>query len=157
MEVATNRVGGLSLSGSSGQTNASVKPIQFGKAQSVNQGPVQGQKGIWIPKSYSTVSGAKTIEVEAPVDKSTVGILGNGAGQAADKKTSVGLSKLFKGDLLENFAVDNSTYAQVQVRATFYPKFENEKSDQEVHFCLHAFSISNFPSHLRLSYGNNHT
>ncbi|CAB4313146.1 unnamed protein product [Prunus armeniaca] len=132
VEVATNRVGGLSLSGSSGQTNASVKPIQFGKVQSVNQGPVQGQKGIWIPKSYSTVSGAKTIEVEAPVDKSTVGILGNGAGQAADKKTSVGLSKLFKGDLLENFTVDNSTYAQVQVRATFYPKFENEKSDQEI-------------------------
>ncbi|KAL6276040.1 hypothetical protein ACE6H2_019641 [Prunus campanulata] len=132
VEVATNRVGGLSLSGSSGQTNASVKPIQFGKVQSVNQGPVQGQKGIWIPKSYSTVSGAKAIEVEAPVDKSTVGISGNGAGQAADKKTSVGLSKLFKGDLLENFTVDNSTYAQVQVRATFYPKFENEKSDQEI-------------------------
>ncbi|BBH04923.1 RNAligase [Prunus dulcis] len=116
MEVATNRVGGLSLSGSSGQTNASVKPIQFGKVQSVNQGPAQGQKGIWIPKSYSTVSGAKTIEVEAPVDKSTVGIPGNGAGQAADKKASVGLSKLFKGDLLENFTVDNSTYAQIRTR-----------------------------------------
>lgn len=37
-----------------------------------------------------------------------------------------------KKRVLEDFTVDNSTYAQVQVRATFYPKFENEKSDQEI-------------------------
>ncbi|EPS73145.1 hypothetical protein M569_01610, partial [Genlisea aurea] len=42
------------------------------------------------------------------------------------------LSKLFSGKLLENFSVDNSTHALAQVRATFYPKFENEKSDHEV-------------------------
>ncbi|PRQ36277.1 putative 2',3'-cyclic-nucleotide 3'-phosphodiesterase [Rosa chinensis] len=35
-------------------------------------------------------------------------------------------------NFMEKFSVDDSTYAQVQVRATFYPKFENEKSDQEV-------------------------
>ncbi|KAG8387723.1 hypothetical protein BUALT_Bualt02G0051100 [Buddleja alternifolia] len=36
------------------------------------------------------------------------------------------------GKLLENFTVDKSTYSLAQVRATFYPKFENEKSDHEV-------------------------
>ncbi|XP_061991202.1 tRNA ligase 1-like [Rosa rugosa] len=35
-------------------------------------------------------------------------------------------------NFMEKFSVDDSTYAQVQVRATFYPKFENEKSDQEI-------------------------
>ncbi|RXI04526.1 hypothetical protein DVH24_038800 [Malus domestica] len=130
--AVTNRVGELSLSGGNGQTNASVKPLQFGKVQSANQGPVQGQKGTWMPKSYGTVDGAKAAEVEAPIDKSSVGTRGNGAGQAAVKKTSVGLSQLFNGNLLENFTVDNSTYAQVQIRATFYPKFENEKTDGEI-------------------------
>ncbi|TQD91064.1 hypothetical protein C1H46_023348 [Malus baccata] len=130
--AVTNRVGELSLTGSNGQANASVEPTQFGKVQLANQGPVQGQKGIWMPKSYGTVSGAKAVEVEANVDKSTVGTQGNGAGQAAAQKTRVGLSKLFNGNLLENFTVDNSTYAQVQIRATFYPKFENEKTDGEI-------------------------
>ncbi|KAM2507341.1 hypothetical protein ACFX1W_029675 [Malus domestica] len=130
--AVTNRVGELSLSGGNGQTNASVKPLQFGKVQSANQGPVQGQKGTWMPKSYGTVDGAKAAEVEAPVDKCSVGTQGNGAGQAAVKKTSVGLSQLFNGNLLEKFTVDNSTYAQVQIRATFYPKFENEKTDGEI-------------------------
>ncbi|TQD73247.1 hypothetical protein C1H46_041214 [Malus baccata] len=90
------------------------------------------QKGTWMPKSYGTVDGAKAAEVEAPVDKCSVGTQGNGAGQAAVKKTSVGLSQLFNGNLLEKFTVDNSTYAQVQIRATFYPKFENEKTDGEI-------------------------
>ncbi|KAL5197450.1 hypothetical protein ABZP36_000962, partial [Zizania latifolia] len=31
----------------------------------------------------------------------------------------------------DDFAVDNNTFTQSQIRATFYPKFENEKSDQE--------------------------
>ncbi|KAM0999699.1 hypothetical protein EV2_006653 [Malus domestica] len=130
--AVTNRVGELSLTGSNGQANASVEPTQFGKVQLANQGPVQGQKGIWMPKSYVTVSGAKAVEVEANVDESTVGTQGNGAGQAAAQKTRVGLSKLFNGNLLENFTVDNSTYAQVKIRATFYPKFENEKTDGEI-------------------------
>lgn len=135
----TNILGEWSASGSSGQIDASVQPIQFGRVQ-VNKGPVQGHKGIWKPKSYGTVSGSTAVEAEVPVDKSKVGFQGNGAGLATPKKSSSGSSKLFKGNLLENFTVDNSTYAQVQVRATFYPKFENEKSDQEVHFffpCMH--------------------
>ncbi|XP_077247868.1 tRNA ligase 1-like isoform X2 [Tasmannia lanceolata] len=31
-----------------------------------------------------------------------------------------------------DFTVDNLTYSRAQIRAAFYPKFENEKSDQEV-------------------------
>ncbi|KAI3515607.1 hypothetical protein L1887_14508 [Cichorium endivia] len=42
------------------------------------------------------------------------------------------LSKQFKKDFLENFIVDNSTYTTAKIRATFYPKIENEMSDQEV-------------------------
>ncbi|XP_047091861.1 tRNA ligase 1-like isoform X1 [Lolium rigidum] len=40
-----------------------------------------------------------------------------------------GASRLFTG--AADFAVDNNTFAQAQIRAAFYPKFENEKSDQE--------------------------
>lgn len=144
-----NRLGEWSASGSSGQTQALVQPIQFGRVQ-VNPVPVQGQKGIWKPKSYGTVGRATTVEAEAPADKSTAGLQRNGVGLAAPQKSSSGASKVFKGNLLENFTVDNSTYAQVQIRATFYPKFENEKSDQEVQlfflcslFPLHSFHLSN--------------
>lgn len=34
--------------------------------------------------------------------------------------------------------------AQAQIRATFYPKFENEKSDQEVESCWLPFKILHF-------------
>ena len=30
------------------------------------------------------------------------------------------------------YMMDKSTYCRAQIRATFYPKFENEKTDQEV-------------------------
>ncbi|CAN6808446.1 unnamed protein product [Brassica oleracea] len=33
--------------------------------------------------------------------------------------------------LQPDFTVDKSTYCRAQIRATFYPKFENEKTDQE--------------------------
>ncbi|KAK7262359.1 hypothetical protein RJT34_29928 [Clitoria ternatea] len=95
----------------------------------------QGSVAIWKPKSYGTASGASVTEAEnAPASKATV----NGVGidsNAASTKNSNGtgcLSKLFSGSLLENFTVDKSTYSRSQVRATFYPKFENEKSDQEI-------------------------
>ncbi|CAN1281674.1 tRNA ligase 1 [Linum perenne] len=79
----------------------------------VNKGVVPGQKTVWKPKAYGTVSGASTVESDTPIN-------------------SAALSQLFKGNLLENFTVDNSTYSRSQIRATFYPKFENEKSDQEI-------------------------
>ncbi|XP_039052476.1 tRNA ligase 1-like isoform X3 [Hibiscus syriacus] len=78
---------------------------------------------IWKPKSYGTVTGSNAAVASAtltPVDVQT-------------EKETVDLSKIFlKSNLLENFKVDNSTYSLAQIRATFYPKFENEKSDQEI-------------------------
>ncbi|KQJ83582.1 tRNA ligase 1 [Brachypodium distachyon] len=40
-----------------------------------------------------------------------------------------GASRLFTG--AADFAMDNNTFAEAQIRAAFYPKFQNEKSDQE--------------------------
>ncbi|XP_073021614.1 tRNA ligase 1-like isoform X9 [Primulina eburnea] len=37
-----------------------------------------------------------------------------------------------KGSLLDNFTADDSTYSVAKIRAAFYPKFENENSDQEI-------------------------
>lgn len=133
-EDVTKRLDGLSISGNNGQANVSVQTVPFGGLHLADQAPVPAQKAIGEPKSYGTVSGASTIEVEeAPVNRTGVEIQGNSVEPAAAaQKSTVGLSKLFKGNLLESFTVDNSTYALGQVRATFYPKFENEKSDQEV-------------------------
>ncbi|XP_008671499.1 tRNA ligase 1 [Zea mays] len=39
------------------------------------------------------------------------------------------LSRLFKSVL--GFEVDNSTFTEAQIRAMFYPKFKNDKSDQK--------------------------
>ncbi|KAK1312273.1 hypothetical protein QJS10_CPA07g01100 [Acorus calamus] len=44
----------------------------------------------------------------------------------------VGVARLPKGPVGADFVVDGNTYCRAQIRATFYPKFENEKSDQEV-------------------------
>lgn len=134
--AVTDRIGGLSIAESSGQSNvASSVTAPFSNAPVANQDNLQGQKAIWKPKSYGTVSGASTVEVEnvpsngMPVD---VQSSASGTDAVAAQKSSVTLSKFFKGNLLENFVVDNSTYSQAQIRATFYPKFENEKSDQEI-------------------------
>ncbi|KAH1224948.1 tRNA ligase 1 [Glycine max] len=106
-ETVTNKLSGLSIGENSGKTVA------------------QGSIATWKPKSYGTASGGTVTEVEngAGVDASVA---------STQKSSGSGLSKIFRGDLLENFTVDNSTYSRAQVRATFYPKFENEKSDQEV-------------------------
>ncbi|XP_058202693.1 tRNA ligase 1-like [Rhododendron vialii] len=119
-EPITSRLGATSIAENSGHTHAATPSIQFGSVGSQNRGPVEGQHAVWKPWSYGTVRGATAIEVEkAPADQTA-------------EKTSADLSKLFKSNILENFTVDNSTYSLAQIRATFYPKFENEKSDQEV-------------------------
>ncbi|RDY09341.1 tRNA ligase 1, partial [Mucuna pruriens] len=105
VETVTDRLAGVNIDENSGKTAA--------------QGPVS----IWKPKSYGTASG--TAENGAGVDASV-------ASTQKSSRSGNGLSKIFRGNLLENFTVDNSTYSCAQVRATFYPKFENEKSDQEV-------------------------
>ncbi|KAL3850759.1 hypothetical protein ACJIZ3_012641 [Penstemon smallii] len=125
-EAVTDRLNALSFTERNRQPNGSLPSGQFGSIHV----PVQGQEAVWKPKSYGTVSGAKPVEVDkAPVNQ-TVG-LGNVTTASAGKQNAA-LSKLFGGSLLENFTVDNSTYSSAQVRATFYPKFENEKTDQEV-------------------------
>lgn len=130
-EAVTNQLDGLSIAENWMQTHASATPVQSG--ESVNQSYVQSPQAIWKPKSYGTVSGASAAKVEGVhVDKMSAPIQGNASGAVAAEKSSVGLSKIFGSDLLENFTVDNSTYSVAQVRATFYPKFENEKSDQEI-------------------------
>lgn len=125
----------LGIAESSGQSHVSTPSIQFGSVGRANHVPMHGQKAIWKPKSYGTVSGDKaTKDEKVTVDNMAVEKLGNGALTASAEKRSAVLSNLFKGNLLENFNVDNSTCSLAQIRATFYPKFENEKSDQEVNF-----------------------
>ncbi|MCD7469554.1 hypothetical protein HAX54_008663 [Datura stramonium] len=113
-EAITDRLNSLNITESGAQSSVPVASLQFGSVGLAPQSPVQHQKVIWKPKSYGTVS-SPTVEAETP----------NGQKNAL-------LSKLCKGNLLENFTVDNSTFSRAQVRATFYPKFENEKSDQEI-------------------------
>jgi hypothetical protein len=72
--------------------------------------------GIHIAESYGTVSGGATV---TEVESTPVG--------------SGSLSNISRANMLEKFTVDNSTYAHARIRASFYPKFENEKSDQEVY------------------------
>ncbi|KAK4490159.1 hypothetical protein RD792_000816 [Penstemon davidsonii] len=75
--------------------------------------------------SNGTISEVKAVEIDkGPVDE-TIGIgIGNGTQTAPAGKQNDVLNKL-----LENFTVDDSTYALAQFRATFYPKFENANSD----------------------------
>ncbi|KAL5711284.1 hypothetical protein ACHQM5_021757 [Ranunculus cassubicifolius] len=110
-----DKVSGMSVAGSS---------LQFGSIPVGNQIPVRTQqKEIWKPKSYGTVSGDG---VASKV---------NGAAESGGvvvQKSNAELAKLFQNPIGSDFNVDNSTFVQSRIRATFYPKFENEKSDQEV-------------------------
>ncbi|KAL4592202.1 hypothetical protein LXL04_005189 [Taraxacum kok-saghyz] len=99
-----------------GQSNEQSSQVSSRCSPVINTNSIHGKKYVYQPKSsYGTVSSATTVDSA----KTT-------AAQTA------ALSNLFKKDLLENFNIDNSTYATAKIRATFYPKFENEKSDQEV-------------------------
>lgn len=84
-------------------------------------------KTIWKPKSYGTVA-----DVEAENVSETATPQAAASASAFNSSCSARLSQIFKGNFLENFNVDNTTYTAAQIRASFYPKFENEKSDQEV-------------------------
>lgn len=132
-EDVSNRLRDLSVAENSGQSHASVSSVQFGTVGTLNHVPAQGVKTIWKPKSYGTVSGAASIEIEKPkADQATIAKDGGGSKTESAEKSDAAASKLFNGKLLEDFTVDKSTYSRAQIRATFYPKFENEKSDQEV-------------------------
>ncbi|KAJ4725978.1 putative RNA ligase [Melia azedarach] len=130
-DAVTNRLSGLSIAESNGQ--CSVPSFGFGTIQVANQGSLQGQKAIWRPKSYGTVSGPMSAEVgNIPAENTAPAMQENASQVEMAPKSSLRLSKIFRGNLLENFTVDNSTYSLAEIRATFYPKFENEKSDQEI-------------------------
>ncbi|XP_076937980.1 tRNA ligase 1-like [Bidens hawaiensis] len=125
-EGITNGIGRLTIVENNAQSPVPV--LQFGgirmdeiapreQSSVVNANTLHGQKSAFQPMAYATASAA-TVDAS----KRTI----NTAAQ------TVALSNLFKNNLLENFTVDNSTYSTAKIRATFYPKFENEKSDQEV-------------------------
>jgi hypothetical protein len=76
---------------------------------------------VWVPRVYATSAPPSSPPSSVPAEQ----------GASADK-----LSALFKG--ADDFSVDDSTFVDAQIRAAFYPKFENEKSDQEVRACLVA-------------------
>ncbi|GMH07895.1 hypothetical protein Nepgr_009735 [Nepenthes gracilis] len=132
-EAVIDRLGGLSIADNNGQMHVPVSSIQFGSVVLQNQTSVNSQKADGKPKSYGTVSVAPTVSVEnVPATATKPVVLSSGAETTAAEKNSAILSKLFSSNLLEKFTVDNSSYSHAQIRATFYPKFENEKSDQEI-------------------------
>ncbi|KAA0051943.1 hypothetical protein E6C27_scaffold60G004060 [Cucumis melo var. makuwa] len=102
-------------------------------AELTNQAtPGLAHRAIWKPKAYGTTSGAAVIEGEkAPTNGTSTENKGSNAGLAVQGGV-VGLSQLCKSNQIEKFIVDNSAYTHEEIRATFYPKFENEKSDQEI-------------------------
>lgn len=133
VEDVTKKLGGLSVGASSAEkANVCAQTNQPWNLQVKNQVHVASQKAIWKSRSYGTVTEA----TDAKVEEKQVG---------KDQKNSDAFSKFLSGNLLEGFKVDTSTYAQAQIRATFYPKFENEKSDQEVFFYIFfTFSLTSF-------------
>lgn len=76
---------------------------------------------VWVPRGNSTSTSASASSSSSVATEQS----------SAAEQASAGdkLSNLFKG--AADFTVDNNTFVEAQIRATFYPKFENEKSDQE--------------------------
>ncbi|CAI9284445.1 unnamed protein product [Lactuca saligna] len=105
-----------------GQSNGQLSHVSVGCSPVINANSLHGKKCVYQPKSYGTVSGDAAKETTR---------------QETTAQTAA-LSCLFNKDLLENFNVDNSTYSTAKIRATFYPKFENEKSDREL-YCSWSF------------------
>ncbi|KAM0008902.1 putative tRNA ligase 1 [Helianthus debilis subsp. tardiflorus] len=114
-EGITNGIGRLTMVENNAQSPV-VPVIQFGGIRLDELAP-HGQSPVGKPKVYGTVSTATVDDSKKTVDTAA---------------QTLGFSKLFNSNLLEKFTVDNSTYSTTKIRATFYPKFENEKSDQEV-------------------------
>ncbi|CAH2038619.1 unnamed protein product [Thlaspi arvense] len=109
-EAVNGQLGGLSLE----ESNTNV-PVNHNV-----------QNLVWKPKSYGTVCVSSSA---SEVGKASVV---SQTGDATPQKAGLHHSKVFGGNFLENFTVDKSSYCHAQIRATFYPKFENEKTDQEI-------------------------
>lgn len=133
-ESVTDRLAGMHIAENSSQTNVLAATTQFGDAEPASQFSVCNPKTVWKPKSYGTVSETTTAAAEAEVTP-------------AKKNTTASIK-----NLSDIFTVDNSTYSVARVRATFYPKFENEKSDQEVHsfFSFFILFLYYFPTFVHI-------
>ncbi|KAL7605855.1 hypothetical protein Lser_V15G18828 [Lactuca serriola] len=121
-----------------GQSNGQSSHVSVGCSPVINANSLHGKKCIYQPKSYGTVSGDAAKETTKQETTAQI----------------AALSRLFNKDLLENFNVDNSTYSTAKIRATFYPKFENEKSDQEVSL-KHFGSLFMYAGHEGGAYAKN--
>ncbi|CAH9130263.1 unnamed protein product [Cuscuta epithymum] len=129
LEDVTTGIKSLDITGKSKQHGVPQVHLQAGGIGVMNKTPAHNQKaGVWKQKSYGKVSGSDAVEVEnASTSQASAEVRVNVANKPSHEKNNASLN-----NLLENFTVDKSTFAQAQVRATFYPKFENEKSDQEM-------------------------
>ncbi|KAG6523281.1 hypothetical protein ZIOFF_013137 [Zingiber officinale] len=119
-------IGRLSLADNF-EARSPSRVLGSGASQMQNREPASSHPQVmWKPKSYVTVS----TPLAAPdVVDVTSSVAASCKGTASSGNTLV---KLFKGPLGADFNVDNNSFSLAQVRATFYPKFENEKSDQEI-------------------------
>ncbi|KAG0542028.1 hypothetical protein BDA96_02G067700 [Sorghum bicolor] len=117
----------VSYSSSSSAAAEITEPVRkmtlASQAPPAGAGPGPGPAQLWVPRGYTTSAGDGPGVASASTSTS-VSVTEERDGVATEK-----LSRLFKS--APGFEVDNSTFTEAQIRATFYPKFENEKSDQE--------------------------
>lgn len=92
------------------------------------------QKNIWKPRSYSATPDPPATQVSAKLSTEKVQKIHSAIPTREHKDNNSSIQKLLKVPVGANFIIDNQTYCKSQIRAVFYPKFENEKSDQEVYF-----------------------
>ncbi|KAH9700803.1 tRNA ligase 1 [Citrus sinensis] len=152
-EAVTNGISGLSIAENDGQS--SVPSTGFGSFQLPNQSPTQGQKAIWKPKSYGTVSGQTSAEVgNLPADDTATAIKGNASEMTTAQKSRMDLSKLFRGNLLENFTVDNSTYSLAEIRMRMIEVVSNGLAAVEVTL-KHSGSLFMYAGHKGGAYAKN--
>lgn len=84
-----NKLTGLSIGELKKRVQNVASTVQFGSVPSKEPSPVQGEKTVWKPKHYGTVSGINAL---------------NGAASA--EKNSAGSSKVVSGSLAEDFVTD---------------------------------------------------
>ncbi|KAI3893597.1 hypothetical protein MKW92_052267 [Papaver armeniacum] len=101
-----------------------ASPLQFGSVPSKEPSTVQGEKTVWKPKQFGVISGS----TNAIVGAGSPGKTGTSINNHKDGAASAEKMK----SLAEDFIVDKYSYSNAKIRASFYPKFENEKSDQDV-------------------------
>ncbi|XP_031100261.1 tRNA ligase 1 isoform X1 [Ipomoea triloba] len=133
VEDVTSGINLLDIADKNVHSSVPLPQLQFGGIGTINKIPAHSQKVVWKQKSYGKVSGPAAVEVgNAPTNQASAEVQTNGVNKPINGQKNAALSNVFRGNLLENFTVGKSTFSQAQVRATFYPKFENEKSDQEI-------------------------